>query len=270
MRGCDWRSKARTFYSKGVPIFFSPPLVQLPLSLSVIPLLSIAKYVTVITVGTLVSIIATGLAAAALVARPQDPAGETAAPPAAGGANASPAIGTSTISTSAVVPRTSPVLKGALCAMAVFAVLRVDSLLIGASSLAALQFGKALPAKFRAVCPAIITCGALTAMAVCALGLLQGVQAPAALAAYKNAAGGIFGGTGIGDFLFLGAAPAIVALGFSLFEQRVLLRNNWLPILGGSSLTAVLSITLTALLTKLLRLEAEVCLNVYQSADPKA
>lgn len=58
-----------------------------------------------------------------------------------------------------------------------------------------------------------------------------------ALAAYKNGAGGIFGGTGIGDILFCGAAPAIVALGFSLYEQRLLLRRNLVPIVGGSTIT---------------------------------
>ena len=69
----DWFTPARTFYSKGVPIFFSPPLVQLPLALSAIPLLSIAKYVSVVVVGTIVSIIATGLAADALKGFDQPP-----------------------------------------------------------------------------------------------------------------------------------------------------------------------------------------------------
>jgi hypothetical protein len=58
-----------------------------------------------------------------------------------------------------------------------------------------------------------------------------------ALAAYKNGLGGIWGGTGIGDLLFCGAAPAIVALGFSLYEQRMLLRRNLVPIVGGSTIT---------------------------------
>jgi len=180
---------------------------------------------------------------------PQD---KTPATPGSSDAAASRGIGTETLSISPVVPRTSPVLKGALGAMAIFALLRslvrggiasssLDSLFIGASSLAALQFGKSLPAKFRAFCPAIITCGALTAGSVCFLGFARGMEASVALAAYKNGAGGILGGTGIGDFLFLGAAPAIVALGFSLYEQRVLLRKNLLPIIGGSTVSYVLS-----------------------------
>ena len=40
-----------------------------------------------------------------------------------------------------------------------------------------------------------------------------------ALVDYKNAGGGVFGGSGVGDLFFLGAAPAVVALGFSLYEQ---------------------------------------------------
>jgi len=35
-----------------------------------------------------------------------------------------------------------------------------------------------------------------------------------ALKAFKDGRGGIFGGNGIGDLLFCGAAPAIVAMGF--------------------------------------------------------
>ena len=67
------------------------------------------------------------------------------------------------------------------------------------------------------------------------ISLLPSVET--ALAAYKNGAGGLFGGTGIGDLLFCGAAPAIVALGFSLYEQRLLLRRNLVPIVGGSTIT---------------------------------
>jgi putative effector of murein hydrolase LrgA (UPF0299 family) len=107
----DWFEPARTFYSKGVPLFFSPPLVQLPLSLGVLPVLSIVKYLAVITSGTIVSIIATGLAANALVSTS----------PEAVPARADAPVGTATISTKPVVPRTSPVLKAAVAASLIFA-----------------------------------------------------------------------------------------------------------------------------------------------------
>ena len=58
----DFFNPARTFYSLGVPLFFMPPLVQLPLSLGMLPLLSIVKYLTLIATGTIISIIVTGLA----------------------------------------------------------------------------------------------------------------------------------------------------------------------------------------------------------------
>ena len=60
-------------------------------------------------------------------------------------------------------------------------VLRIDPLFIASSSLAALQFGKALPAKFRAACPPVITCGALTAVAVSVLGAFKGLTAAAGI-----------------------------------------------------------------------------------------
>jgi putative effector of murein hydrolase LrgA (UPF0299 family) len=68
----DFFNPARTFYSLGVPLFFMPPLVQLPLSLGMLPLLSIVKYLTLIATGTIISIIVTGLAVSAFAACPAE------------------------------------------------------------------------------------------------------------------------------------------------------------------------------------------------------
>ena len=83
-----------------------------------------------------------------------------------------------------------------------------------------------------------------------------------ALAAHKTAVGGIFGGTGVGDFLFLGAAPAIVALGFNLFEQRSVLMRGLVPIVGGACITATLSVLFTALVAHVLHCEPMVGLSL--------
>jgi len=107
----DWFAPSLTFYSKGVPLFFSPPLVQLPLSLGMLPLLTIFKYIALITTGTILSLVATGLAANALVSPP------SALSPGAPATR----IGTACISTSQVVFRTSPVLKAAVAGMLIFA-----------------------------------------------------------------------------------------------------------------------------------------------------
>ena len=115
----DWFKPSLTFYSKGVPLFFSPPLVQLPLSLGILPLLSIVKYLIIIATGTVFSVIATGLAANALVATPpveDKPSAEETSSSAEGGGR----IGTTTISISTITPQTSPVLKVAIAGMAVF------------------------------------------------------------------------------------------------------------------------------------------------------
>lgn len=107
----EWFGPTLTFYSKGVPLFFSPPLVQLPLSLGILPLMTILKYIMLVTTGTVLSVIATGLAANALVSAPsvQSPS-----------MNNTP-VGTTTVSKSPVAPRTSPVLKAAVAGMAIFA-----------------------------------------------------------------------------------------------------------------------------------------------------
>lgn len=50
-----------------MPLFLSPPIVQLPLTLGVLPLQTVLKYLALIIMGTVVSVISTGLAANALV-----------------------------------------------------------------------------------------------------------------------------------------------------------------------------------------------------------
>ena len=107
----EWFTPTLTFYSKGVPLFFSPPLVQLPLSLGVLPLLTIFKYITLVATGTVLSVVATGLAANALVAAPSVESPSM---------NSTP-VGTTTVSKASVVPGTSPVLKAAVAGMLVFA-----------------------------------------------------------------------------------------------------------------------------------------------------
>ena len=76
----EWFNGARAFYSWGVALFFMPPLVQLPLSLGMLPLFSIVKYLTLIATGTIVSIIATGLAISTFAAcPPEQPSSELSA-----------------------------------------------------------------------------------------------------------------------------------------------------------------------------------------------
>jgi putative effector of murein hydrolase LrgA (UPF0299 family) len=107
----EWFAPTLAFYSKGVPLFFSPPLVQLPLSLGILPLVTIFKYITLVASGTVLSIIATGLAASALVSAPSVESPSM---------NTTP-VSTTTVSKSPVVPRTSPVLKVAVAGMLIFA-----------------------------------------------------------------------------------------------------------------------------------------------------
>ena len=107
----EWFAPTLAFYSKGVPLFFSPPLVQLPLSLGILPLATIFKYITLVASGTVLSIIATGFAASALVSAPSVESPSM---------NTTP-VSTTTVSKSPVVPRTSPVLKAAVAGMLIFA-----------------------------------------------------------------------------------------------------------------------------------------------------
>lgn len=276
----DWFGPARKFYSKFVPLFLSPPIVQLPLTLGVLPLPTVLKYLALILMGTVVSIISTGLAANALVAatlatgRNNTAGGKGAVMRLQGGSGSSTESTGGSCATRSKPRRstshlkikhktgTGSVLKMAVVGMFLFAAIRKESLFIASASLAALQLGQALPIKVRAVCPAIIPCGVLTAMVVAFVGKMRGQEAAAALRAYKDGRGGIFGGNGIGDLLFCGAAPAIVTMGFSLYEQRDLLLQNLAPLLGGSTVAAAISVAFTILMAKAINLEKEVGLSL--------
>eukprot|EP00960_Hanusia_phi_P051867 761073-Hanusia_phi.AAC.3 len=236
-----WFEPSLLFYNKGVPLFFSPPLVQLPLSLGAIPLISSAKLLAVILSGTIVSMILTGLATNFLVSNtPHEERPKVAVDPDDKETLIQPL--------EKVAPKTSPVLKAAFVMTVVSAVAQLDFLFLISFSVAALQFGKTFSPEIRTFLPAIITCSALTSAMVCALGWLRlDGNWVAALQAYKTSSGGLLGGTGVGDVTFALAAPAIVALGmlflsgylcsdiplgFRLYEQRYLLKRNIIPMLG--------------------------------------
>jgi len=53
--------------SKFVPLFLSPAIAQLPLTFGELPPMTVLKYLFLIIVGTIASVISTGLAANALV-----------------------------------------------------------------------------------------------------------------------------------------------------------------------------------------------------------
>ncbi|EKX54771.1 hypothetical protein GUITHDRAFT_99424 [Guillardia theta CCMP2712] len=252
----QWFEPSLLFYNKGVPLFFSPPLVQLPLSLGAIPFLSSAKLLLVILSGTVVSMILTGLATNFLVSNsPHEERPKVVLDPDDKETLIQPL--------EKVAPKTSPVLKAAMVMTVVSAIIQSDFLFLISFSIAALQFGKTFSPEIRTFLPAIITCSALTSSMVCALGWLRlDGNWVAALQAYKTSSGGILGGTGVGDVTFALAAPAIVALGFRLYEQRYLLKRNIIPMLGGSAITAVLSVAFTALASKLIRLPSELGLSL--------
>ena len=190
-------------------MFFSPPLVQLPLSLGAIPFLSSAKLLLVILSGTVVSMILTGLATNSLVSNsPHEERPKVVLDPDDKETLIQPL--------EKVAPKTSPVLKAAMVMTVVSAIIQSDFLFLISFSIAALQFGKTFSPEIRTFLPAIITCSALTSSMVCALGWLRlDGNWVAALQAYKTSSGGILGGTGVGDVTFALAAPAIVALGLT-------------------------------------------------------
>jgi hypothetical protein len=138
--------------------------------------MSILKFFTIIVTGVVVSITTTGLATNLLISKKKIDTNVKIV--SVGGITSSGKTDEKAVSTTAksVDPWESPVLKAAFVGMCLFAALRLDMLLIACASVFSLQFGKALPAAVRAICPAVITCAGLTAAVVSGLGFLNGVE----------------------------------------------------------------------------------------------
>lgn len=72
---------AREFYKLGVPLFFSAPLVDLPLALLPIPRIEVAKIITVLAVGTAFTLVSSFFIVSSLLPRAVPaPPSEAAAP----------------------------------------------------------------------------------------------------------------------------------------------------------------------------------------------
>lgn len=253
---CAFFEPATFFFNRGVPLFFSPPLVQLPISLGGLPALLIAKIMSVIAAGTVLSLLTTGWIVERLSPHPPAAVSEEAKQKEEAEKKEEEAERVAVPPVQQRDPKQSPVLWAAVAVAGVAALLRAEKVLIIAFSLAALQAGKCLPAGVRNVLPAIVTCSALSSFFVSSLGGTAGLMA------YKTGAGGLLGGSGPGDLLFSLAAPAIVALGFRLYEQRKLLQRHLLEIVGGSVLAALLSLAFTLASALALRLPAQMSLSL--------
>mmetsp|Transcript_37450 Transcript_37450/g.88680 ORF Transcript_37450/g.88680 Transcript_37450/m.88680 type:complete len:563 (-) Transcript_37450:272-1960(-) len=284
-RVVDFFEPSLAFFQKGVPLFFSPPLVTLPAALSAFPALLSLKVVALLVSGTFFSLATTALTVTVLFNRhkpvtlPSPPPPVEQAIQAAEAANAAateepPEAGVPVMPWQKLKPKTSIVLKGALVSAVASSVLlaaarlcsagvgvekEIAKALILSVTISALQFGKTLDPKVRAFCPAIVTCSAITSAFVALLGtLFFSLDWKTALASFRTATGGVLGGTGVGDIIFAMASPAIVALGFNLYKQRRLLQKNFFPILAGAGSTGVVSVLFTAAFAFIARLPADV------------
>ena len=92
---------------------------------------------------------------------------------------------------------------------------RMHSALLLAVSVASVRVCEGIPRPFAQVVPNIISSSALTSVGVQILGLCHGQAPLQSLQAYRTGTGGVFGGTGAGDWIFSLAPAVIVALGFT-------------------------------------------------------
>jgi len=286
-RVVDFFEPSLAFFQKGVPLFFSAPLVPLPAALSAFPLHVSLKVVLLLVSGTFFSLATTAFTVSLLFNRHKPVTRSVPTPPpprkqaiqASEAANAAateepPETGLADPLFEHFTPKASIVLKGALVSCLASSILlaaaRVSAagggvergiakLLTISVAISALQIGKTLDPKIQKVIPAIVTCSAVTSAFVAILGTLVFAQHwKTTLVGFRTASGGLLGGTGVGDIIFALASPAIVALGFNLYKQRRLLQKNFFPILAGAGSTGVVSVLFTAAFAFIARLPADV------------
>ena len=273
-----------------VPLFFAPPLVQLPLTLAPLSRAVVLRMVAVVVSGSIVGCLATGAAVQLLwgvgcggeshsIAR----AGAAGAAVAGGrgertGGHKAPSapVRSARDATAQCCPEqhhaTAPLrrnewhghdaaviaLEAAGLLMCIAFTTGHDSVVIALLSLVSLRLGQSAPASVRKFVPPVVTSAVVTSVGVQRLGVARGTSPMHALRAYRTASGGVMGGSGVGDVTFSFAAPVIVGLGFRLFEQRALLWRHLGPLLGGSLANCVLSVAYTLLACHLVQVPADV------------
>ena len=93
-------------------------------------------------------------------------------------------------------------------------------------SVASVRMCEGIPRPFARVVPNIISSSALTSVGVQILGLCHGQAPLQSLQAYRTGTGGVFGGTGAGDWIFSLAPAVIVALGFTSLSLTLSLTHS--------------------------------------------
>ena len=85
----------------------------------------------------------------------------------------------------------------------------------------------------------------------------------AGLRAYKTGCGGLFGGVGIGDKIASLASPAVVALGFRMFQQKHIIQKHSGLIFSGCLMSAALSVVFTSMAARLLQVPGQIALSIF-------
>eukprot|EP00899_Mesostigma_viride_P025354 jgi/Mesvir1/6002/Mv00750-RA.1 len=234
---------------KWLPIFFVTPLVVLPLAVNKIPSLAEAgKFGAVIVGGFFWTLLTTASLTGAIVNATSSSSSRGQS--AASGTQSAPAQ-------PAAPPPTFPSLLAAGTVASAAAVLLPWSEAPVALALTVFYFlaGRKVPARFQTVLHPLLSCAVLSSATMAALGsLVKGVRSVEFLRTYKK---GTLSRPGAGD-IFLEILPCgLIALAISLYNQRALLAQKFLPIVGGTLGSSVLSLAWSSIVARLLKLSPD-------------
>eukprot|EP00898_Chlorokybus_atmophyticus_P001963 jgi/Chlat1/2768/Chrsp187S02943 len=238
----SWTSPGVQFLSQWLPLFFVTPLITLPLAVSGIPSAADAvKLAVIVGSGFVFNLLTT----AGIVMGLETPPSE-ARQGAVVDANMKPSA------PAGPGPQFPSILAAATAVSATALLLPVsETPLMFASTVLFYLVGRLPPPSITKVLHPLVTCGVLTSLSAIGLGLVTDNKWSAALRRYKT---GNLRKAGAGDILLEALPLGLISLAFSLYNQRKLLQQQALPIVGGTLGGSALSLIFSAFAARVLKL----------------
>jgi len=246
-RFVSWVQPATDFLSWWMPLFFSPPLVGLPVALDDVlrragPASGL-KGLAILAGGFLATLVSTAFFVRACSRGGHHVGDSTGTNPPV---NLSRALPPPTNS----LNMKSFLLGTAVCILSVTG--RFDNINLGAFSALSYVFGSYLPQSFRASVHPVILCGTLSALAAAGLVCGNGTKT------WRNALQEFTGSHGPGGQFMKLLGPALIAFAVRLYRSRRILFQNTGPLILGSAFGSFVSLYGTAVASRLLGVNEEI------------
>jgi putative effector of murein hydrolase len=249
-----------TLFAKWLPVFFVPSLITLPLTDSIGTSIEIMKITSIVVIGFFFTLLSTSYSVTAL--RYLLKTTTTTTTPTV--ATSTGIVATPTTSSSATSAKVfSDVLFYMLCGSTMCTGLAAivtkhsvqhtlwTSLFLLSTTLNTFVFGARLPTNFKKVVHPLVTCTTLTWFIIAALAaILPNRNFYTILKSYKTGRLTSMTTSGPGDVLLFLLGPAVVSLAISMYEKRLLMKQNLIELCTAISVSTLGGLYGTALMVR--------------------